>query len=184
MAHNFNDEDKQVREFKESMPFGVNKVQLTGAIAETSDNGKDYIEVGVVNADGVEDSARCYFVGGASNISFNTLRDIVVHQGKDEEEKAKLRDRVDAVKNSDELAEIVNEFIGGELWLTKYYDPSRTYTTKNGTFRSINKNVLGYEPKLKPELMPQPKTESTPFGEATTATDASSTVPSDDNWAK
>lgn len=183
MAHNFNDEDKEVREFTKSIPFGVTKVQLTGAVPETSENGKDYIEVGVVTEDGIEDAARCYFVGGASNISFNTLRQIIVHQGKDEEEKQKLRDRVDNVKNSDELAEILNEFTGGELWFTKYYDPSRTYTTENGTFRSINKNVLGYEPKLKPELMPKPKGETvdTPFGPAT---DASSNVPSDDSWAK
>lgn len=185
MSYNFGDKDKEVREFSESMPFGINVVQLMQVEAVTAENGKDYIELTVTSKDGIEDTARCYFVGGAVNISFNTLRQIAVHIAKDEEEKQAARDAVDATNNTEELAAYLNEkCIGGELWFTKYYDATRTYTTENGTFRSINKNVVGYEPKLKPELMPQKAPAggdaNFPGSEAATG-DAAANVPKD--WA-
>ena len=159
MSFNFDDETKQVREFKQTIPFGVSKVQCTGVLADVTEAGLDFIEIGVVNAEGIEDSARLWFTTPQSgNISFNVARAIAVHQGKTEEEKQKIGERVDGVKNSEELAEVLNDVCGngGELWFTKYYDPQRTYAGKDGQMRqSINKNVYGYEPKLKPELMPK-----------------------------
>lgn len=157
MAYNFNEEDKEVQEFNERIGFGRTKVQFQGAVAETTEQGKDYIEVMVMDSEGVEETARVWFVGGAAKISFNTLRQIIVHNGKDEAEKERLRQLADGAKDTSELADILNnECASGELWFTKYYDPSRTYTAADGsTRRSINKNIYGYEPKLKPELMPQ-----------------------------
>lgn len=192
MAFNFSDEDKEVREFQESLPFGVSVVQVTGAIADQNDNGKEFIEVGVVNEAGVEDSVKLWFTGGASNISFNTLRQIAVHCSDDEEAKAAARDRIDAVKDSQELADAISEICSGkQIWYTKYYDAQgRTYTNGYGTFKSINENIYSYEPKLKPELMPKPADEN---GEEITKdnvdkvfpgaekVDGSKTVP--DNWS-
>lgn len=188
MAHQFNDDEKEVREFSESIPFGITVVQVTGAIADVNQNDKEFIEVGVITEDGIEDSVRFWFTGGASNISFNNLRQIAVHCADTDELKEKARQAVDKVADSQELADVISDICNGKkVWFTKYYDPSRTYETENGTFRSINKNVVGYEPKLKPELMPQPKgnTVQTPFGEATDDTvdlNAANTVPGD--WAK
>lgn len=189
MAFDFKDEDKEVREFKESMSFGLHKVQLVGATAGETEAGKDFIELTIVNVDGVEDAARCWFTGGATNISFNTLRDIAVHVSKDEEEKQAARDAVDAMSNSEELADYLNEkCAGGELWFTKYYDAERTYQDRDGNVRrSVNKNVYGYEPKLKPELMPSndKDTLNKVFpGAETLKDDAAGTVPSGDSWAK
>lgn len=165
----FADDDKQVKEFSERIPFGVTKVQLM--LAESSPEGaeKEYIDIHVTTAEGLEDRARLWFTGGATNISFNTLRQIIVHGAQGDDQKAKARDAVDACADTDELVALINEkCIGGECWVTKYYDPSRTYENSAGeTKRSINTNIYGYEPKLKPELMPQ-KSGADLFHEAAT----------------
>lgn len=188
MAHQFNDDEKEVREFSDNIPFGITVVQVTGAIADVNQNDKEFIEVGVISENGVEDSAKFWFTGGASNISFNNLRTIAVHCAETDELKEKARQAVDAVKDSQELADLISEICTGKkVWFTKYYDAKgSTFTNEYGTFKSTNKNVLGYEPKLREDLMPQ-KTEDTPFGPATDVTpptDAASTVPKDADWAK
>lgn len=157
MSYAFKDGDKDAVERKEYMPFGVNTVTLLGATPGQTDAGKDYIELTVKNADGVEDNARVWFVGGASKYSFQTLQGIVVHSAKTPADKEKARMATEKCQSSDELADLLNsKSVGGELWLTKYYDPTRTYTNQSGEpKRSINTNVYAYEPKLKPELMPQ-----------------------------
>lgn len=194
MAHSFNDDEKEVREFAQSMPFGVNVVQVTGAIADQNAKGTDYIEVGVVNEQGVEDSAKLYFTGGASNISFNTLRQIAVHCAESEEDKETARQRVDAVKDSDELAAVISELCTGkQIWFTKYYAADgSTYTNEYGTFKSVQKSVLGYEPKERPDLMPnkesaddrdERKAGNDPLAGAEPASkEAADNIPSD--WAK
>lgn len=199
MSHEFNSEDKEVKDFNDRIGFGVHKVQLVSAEAGATEAGKDYVELTVVSGDGIEDKARVWFTGGASNISFNTLRQILVHSVKDEAKKGIVRDAVDAAKNTDELVVFLNKASGCELWLTKYYDPTRTYQNKAGvTKRSINTNLYGYEPKPKPELMPKddsqgqitrenvhevfPGGQDVPFESASDA--AGSTVPADDAWAK
>lgn len=190
MSYKFSDEDKQVREFKESMPFGVSEVQFVGAAPGETANGKEYVEVGIVNKDGVEDSVKLFFVGGAANISFNTLRDVAVHIAKDDAAKEKTRQLIDGVADVDELCSTLNELCAsGQIWFTKYYDAQgRTFTNQYGTFKSINKNIYGWEPKLKPELMPQKTDDNTELTKDNVA-DAfpgSSTEPANnipDNWA-
>lgn len=188
MAYDFNEEDKSVEDMAERMPFGVNRVELLEAIAGVTDAGKDYIELKVANDTGMEDSARVWFVGGASKYSFATLRQIAVHHAKDAD-KEKARMAVENCKNSDDLAALLNKMvIGGELWLTKYYDPINTYEREGNTYRSINKNLYGYEPKLKPELLDAPKAGNA--GDAVTdafpgaTAEASDAIPSDDAWGK
>ena len=186
MAYSFNDDDKEVREFAEQLPFGISVVQVTGAIADVNQNDKEFIEVGVVAENGVEDSAKFWFTGNAPNISFNNLRTIAVHCADTDEAKEKARQRIDAVKDSEELAAAISEICTGkQVWFTKYYDANGAmYTNDYGTFKSVQKNVLGYEPKLKPELMPKPANEQgDPLAGAEPASqDAADNIPSD--WAK
>ena len=192
MSYKLSKEDKEIKEFSEKLPFGVTKVQFTGAIAEETEAGKDFIEVGVVSKEGVEDSFRCWFVGGAANISFNNLHAIAVHQGKDEKEKAAIRDRMDNCETTDDIVDVLNDVCGngGELWFTKYYDPKRTYQGQDGnTYRSVNKNGYGYEPKEKPELMPKPQSDA-PQSSAVNETFPGAEqlnpaeIPGDDAWSK
>ena len=120
-----------------------------------TEGGKEYVEFTVIGKNEEEDTARVWFTTpAATNYSFNVIRQIIVHNTK-EENKDKARKAVDAVKTTQELVDLLNEkCLGGELWFTKYYNPTRTYENKAGeTKRSVDKNVYGYEPKEKPELM-------------------------------
>lgn len=160
----FTDEDKVEREFKESLPFGITVVKITGVLSDTAESGADFIEIGVQSEDGIEDEARLWFTGGATPISFNTVRDIAVHNQTDDKTKDAVREAFAKLKSSEELAELIaTKMIGQQAWFTKYYDPSRTYSGKDGTQRrSINKNILGYEPRLKENLMPTGQQELKP----------------------
>jgi hypothetical protein len=157
MSYNFSDEDKVETntEFTDRLPFGVNDVQLVGATASETEAGKDFIELTVTNADGIEESARVWFTGGASQYSFNTIKQIVVHNAKTEADKEKARQAVENCKDTDEMADLLNsKCVGGQLWVTKYYDPARTYTNTNGQKRrSINTNIYGYAPKVNEQLL-------------------------------
>lgn len=182
MAYQFNEDDKVEREFAEKLPYGVSKVQLVGATAGATDDEKDWIDLEITTEDGIEDTARVWFTGKAAPYSFNTLRQIAVHNGKDDAEKEKIREAVEACADSDALAELLNTKVaGGELWFTKYLDPSRTWTDNDGNVRqSVNKNVYGYEPKLKPELMPK---QAPLGGEQITDANVDKLFPGDDKPA-
>lgn len=157
MAYKFNDEDKaEMSDFPDRIPFGVNKVQLVGVTPNEADNGNVFLEVTVTDSAGTEETARLYFTDKAAPYSFNTLRQIVVHSAKTDSDKEKARQAIENTADSDEIAELLNtKCVGAECWFTKYYDPERTYEGKDGvTRRSINTNLYGYEPKERPELMP------------------------------
>lgn len=163
MAHKFTDEEKEVSERNSNyFGFGVHRVLFAGAIADVTEAGKEFIEVAFCDPDNseIEDTARVWFVGGASNISFNTLRQIYVHNAP-EDKKVDAGLSFDKVADSAELVDLMNDKLqGGELWFTKFYDAKgATYvSTRDGqTYKSTNKNIYGYEPKDRPDLMPAPK---------------------------
>lgn len=154
----FSDENKAVKEFDSNyFSFGVHKVQIL-LIEEGEYDGKAYLDFTIGDPDDGEktDVARMWFsTDQAINYSFNTLRTIYVHNAP-EDKKDAARDTIDGVADLEELVKVVSEkLIGGECWFTKYYSDTRTYTNKAGaTKKSVEKNIYGYEPKLKPELMP------------------------------
>lgn len=183
----FNDTDKLLKDiFDDRLEFGVHKVKMTVATAEKSDEGKEYIEIHIVGPkpDEIEDKARFYFVGGATNISFNEISRIIMHNTP-EAKKDAMKKKITALEDPEAMAALLNEVCtGGELWLTKYYDPKRTYTNAKGeTKKSVNTNLYGYEPKLKPELMPAPKVEANLEVPFESASDASATVPAKGDWS-
>lgn len=150
----FNDSHKQ--EYQRSFPFGVNKVKIIGFYLDKTDEGKEYVEVGFTNEDGsLEDTARVWFTTDKSaQFAFNTLRDILIHNVS-EENKDKARDAISKTPNTESLVELLNDKLKGkEMWMTKLFDKSRTYESNGQTFRSINKNIYGYEPEIDPSLMP------------------------------
>jgi hypothetical protein len=156
------DENKKVSEFNDSQWFGygVHKVQLgLFELGGTEEGEKEYIEITVMDPEDGEitDTARVWFTTeAAANYSFNALRQIYVHNAP-EKAKDAARDTFDAIPDTEKLVELLNEkLIGKEAWFTKYPSPTRTYVNQTGeTKKSIDKNVLGYEPKLKPELLPK-----------------------------
>lgn len=157
----FTDEQKQVKEFSQNwFGFGVHKVQI-GLVENggTEEGEKEYIEVTVMDPnDGeITDTARVWFTtDNAANYSFNTLRQIYVHNAP-EDKKDEARDTFDKVADTDEITALMNEkLIGKECWFSKYPSPDRTYQAQDGSVKkSIDKNIYGYEPKEKPELLPK-----------------------------
>lgn len=154
----FTKETKAVKEFSDAnwLGFGVHKVQIS-AIGLEEKGGKECVEVSVVGDNGEEDTAAVWFsTDKAANYSFNVLRQIYVHNAP-EDKKDAARDAMDACKDTTELVDKLQaKLIGGECWFTKYPDPTRTYQAQDGSIRqSVNKNIYGYEPKEKPELLPK-----------------------------
>lgn len=154
-----NDETKAVKEFNSGnwFGFGVHKVKIGLIELRETDDGKEFVEFTLLGDNDEEDTARMWLTSDkAVNFSFNVCRQIYVHNAP-EAAKDAARDTMDAVKDTKELVEKLNEkLIGGECWFTKYLDPTRTYEAADGTTKqSVNKNVYGYEPKLRADLMPK-----------------------------
>lgn len=155
----FTDENKEVKEFKDNyFSYGVHKVKIAFLEADQTDDGKEFIEVTVMDPEDEEltDTARVWFTTDkAINYSFNVLRGIYTHNAP-EDKKAEAGATFDAVTDLKELEKIMQKVVGGECWFTKYQDPTRTYPAADGSIRkSVNKNVMGYEPKLREDLLPK-----------------------------
>lgn len=181
----FSDEDKQVSDFTPGnyLGFGVHEVTIGQIEAGTTDADKEFVEFTVLGPNQEEDAARCWFVGGAANISFNTMRQIYVHCAP-EDKKTEAGLAFDSVADSDEAVTLMQKCVGKKCWFTKYQDPTRTYVGKDGvTRKSVNKNVLGYEPKLREDLLPKDaQKDALNAMEGKPATgDAAANVPED--WA-
>lgn len=173
--------------------WGVHRV-LIGEVENggTEEGEKEYVEVTVMDPDNgdITDKARVWFTTEAAQLySFNTLRNIYVHNAPEAKKEA-ARKEFDAVGDTTELCALMNlRLIGKECWFTKYPDPKRTYVGQDGvTRKSVNKNVLGYEPKVDERLMPRSDdkdalNETFPGAEKATG-DAVANIPGDDDWDK
>jgi hypothetical protein len=197
-----NEENKIVKEFSDKyFDYGVHKV-LVGdvTLGGTAEGEKEYIEVEVIDPGDLDitDKVRVWFTTDkAINYSFNLLRQIFVHCApEDKKDDAKIM--FDQIGDTDTLKQIMEKCKGRQIWFTKYPDPSRPYTNPAGeTKPGISKNIMGYEPKLKPELLPKDgkvnldalgigtEVKDVPFeskGDAP-GSKATNTVPSSDAWA-
>lgn len=192
MAYQFSDEDKVVNEFSDQnwFGFGVHKVKIGLIEHGETENGKEYVEFTVLGDNEEEDTARVWFTTQkAANYSFNICRQIYVHNAP-EAKKDEARDGFDALPDAEAMVAMMNEkLIGGECWFTKYPSPDRTYQAQDGSIKkSIDKNVFGYEPKLRTDLMPKDEQKSAlnalEGAEDITGTDAAAGIPGDDDWSK
>jgi hypothetical protein len=154
----FTAKDKEEVSFTEKFPYGVHQVVITGFDIKKADNGNEFVEVGFANMDGtIEDKCRVYFTEKARLYSFNTMRQIYVHNAPSDK-KELARKQVDAVPNLDNLVELMGSKKSLQAWVTKYQDPTRTYLGSDGrTYKSTNISIMGYEPKLNESLMPKPQ---------------------------
>ena len=72
--------------------------------------------------------------------------------------KDKARESFDALTDTNGIVELMNEKLAGKgkCWLSKYPSPDRTYEAADGSIRkSIDKNLTGWKPKERPELLPK-----------------------------
>lgn len=185
----FTDDTKAVTEFSDNnwFGFGVHEVTIGAIELGTTDKDQEYMEVTVLGDNEEEDTARVWFSSEkAANYSFNVLRQIYVHNAP-EKQKDAARDAVDAAKDTTELHELLQKLVGKKCWFTKYPSRDRTYIAKDGsTKKSIDKNIMGYEPKLQADRIPkddQKEDLNKTFPGAEPATgEAADNIP--DDWAK
>lgn len=180
----FTDETKEEKTNK-YFDYGVHRVLLGQfELGGEGEGEKEYIEITVMHPDDgdITDTARVWFTTDkAANYSFNVLRQIYVHNAP-KNAKDKARETFDAIPDTAKAVELLNEkLIGKEAWFSKYPSPTRTYTAQDGTIKkSVDKNVYGYEPKARPELLPENQSDSPLEGaEDVTGTEAAENIPSD-----
>lgn len=144
----FSENAKQ--ELNQFMGEGVHKVTILGVLPGASEStGSEYFEFGIQSEDGIIGEARVYWTEKAQQYSFNTIRDIFVHNTK-EENKEKVRAMVDAAKDTDELLKLCQEGLEGKEAWYKVEKSGSTYVNAQGeTKDSYNRNLYGYEPKMK-----------------------------------
>lgn len=153
----FNDEHKEEvsKGTGNYFGYGVHKVKIGLLEQGESKNGSEYIEFTLLGDNEEEATARLYFTDKSAKYSFNTARQIYVHNAP-EDKKQVARDTFDAVADTDELVKLFNDkLIGGECWFTKYQSRDRTYVDQQGvTRKSIETNIYGWEPQVQLDRLP------------------------------
>lgn len=147
----------------EYFDFGIHKVKIMLVeFGETEDKEpREFVDFTVTDeTETKEAKARLWFTTDkAIKYTFNIIRGIFVHNSA-EDKKQKIREKVDAVKDTKELNELCQLLVGKDAWLEVSEDPNRTYQDeKTGEQRpSINRNITGYEPTPKKVSAPAPAT--------------------------
>jgi hypothetical protein len=147
----FTDEDKVEKVFNNNyFGEGIFKVQIVSVKAGETDKGSEYFEFELVGEGGEEGNARVYFTEKAKPYSFNTIRAIFVHNAVNDAAKEKTRKAIDAVKDTDELLKLCEALRGKECWLLVEKTGEKYTSKSNGReYDQLNKNIYGYEPKMK-----------------------------------
>jgi|GEM_PF-1308175 hypothetical protein len=129
---------------------GVHEVIITSAEFFETDDQKIYLELGIMGSNDEQDTARLYFTDGAKKISLDTIRKILVHNAPDEETKDKIREAYKKITNLAQLNPFVLRLVDKQAWL-KIEKSDKTYTSKEtGEIKhSYNRNIYGFEPKMK-----------------------------------
>ncbi len=142
--------DNAKKELNQFLGEGVHKVTILGVLPGTSENtGSEYFEFGIQNEDGIIGDVKVYWTEKSEQYSFNTIRDIFVHNAKPEN-KEKVRAMVDAVKDTDELLKLCQDNLEGKEAWYKVEKSGTQYTNQAGELKdSYNRNLYGYEPQMK-----------------------------------
>lgn len=144
---------------------GVHEVIITSAEFFETDDKKVYLELGIMGSNDEQDTARLYFTEGAKKISLDTIRKILVHNAPDDETKDKIREAYKKITNLAQLHPFALRLVDKQAWL-KIEKSDKTYTSKEtGEIKhSYNRNIYGFEPRMKPTTQPtnEAKTEAVP----------------------
>lgn len=141
--------DEHKQEFSDNyFKVGVHKVTIQKVEFGKTQDDKEFAEFTVLGENGEEGTARIWFTTDAAiRYSFNTLRAIFVHNAP-KNKKDEMRDRIDSLKDTKDLAVVATGLSGKECWYSVYENPERTYVGNDGKERhSFDRNVYGYEPK-------------------------------------
>lgn len=149
--------------------MGVHKVKIMLVeFGKTEDKEpREFVEFTVV-ADTNEDleaKARLWFTTDkAIKYTFGIIRGLFTHNAPEDKKQA-IREKVDAIQDTDELDKLCQLLVGKEAWLEVSEDPTRTYTNEAGeTKPSINRNITGYAPTPKKVSAPAVEAKAAPAG--------------------
>jgi len=130
---------------------GVHEVMIVKAERGRTDSGKDYVEFTVEGQGGESGTARLWFTTeAASNYALSILAGIAVHNKKTEEDKNKVRTAFKDIKDTDVIDDkFLKKFEQMDAWYTVQQSDRQYINNKGETKYSYDKNIYGYEPKLK-----------------------------------
>lgn len=166
----FNDDHKKELN-NDYFEIGVHKVQIMLVEFNKTDDGREYVEFTVTDPETQtkEGKARLWFTTDkAIGYTFNIIRGIFVHNSPEAKKQA-IREKVDAVKDTDELDKLCQLLVGKEAWYEISEDDTRTYQNDKGdTKPSLNKNITGYEPTPRKVSAPaeEPATTAAPAADS------------------
>lgn len=129
---------------------GVHEVIITSAEFFETDDKKIFLELKLTGSNDEEGSTRLYFTEDAKKISLDTIRKILVHNASDDETKDKIREAYKKITNLAQLNPFALRLVDKQAWL-KIEKSDKTYTSKEtGEIKhSYNRNIYGFEPKMK-----------------------------------
>lgn len=129
---------------------GVHEVMITSAEFFETDDKKIFLELNIIGSNDEQDTARLYFTEGAKKISLDTIRKILVHNASDDETKDKIREAYKKVTSLAQLVPFTLKLVDKQAWY-KVEKSDKTYTSKEtGEIKtSYNRNIYGFEPRMK-----------------------------------
>lgn len=130
---------------------GVHEVLITAAEFFESDDKKIFLELKLTGSNDEEGSTRLYFTEDAKKISLDTIRKILVHNASDDETKDKIREAYKKVTSLAQLVPFTLKLVDKQAWY-KVEKSDKTYTDKEtGEIKTgYNRNIYGFEPRMKP----------------------------------
>lgn len=141
------------------------KIMLVEFAKTDEKEPREYVEFTVVHPDNedLEAKARLWFTTDkAIKYTFGIIRGLFTHNAPEDKKQA-IREKVEAVTDTDELDKLCQLLIGKDAWLEVSEDPTRTYTNDAGeTKPSINRNITGYKPTPKTVSAPAAETNAAP----------------------
>jgi len=164
MKVNLTDEDLSKRGNSNYFSEGVHEVLIQKAERGTTDAGKDYVEFTVIGHADEEGTARLWFSTEAgSKYALSIMAGVAVHNKQTEEEKAGVRTAFKAIDDTDKVD---TKFLAKFKEMDAFYmvqQSDRTYTNAQGeTKNSYDRNIYGYEPKMKAMTADQLISSGTP----------------------
>jgi hypothetical protein len=151
---NLTDEDLAPRGENNYFNEGVHEVLIDSAKRGKTDAGKEYVEFIVKGENGESDTARLWFTTEKScKYALSILAGIASHNKESEADKQKVRDAFKQITDTDQVDDkFLAKFENDHAFFT-VYKSDRTYEKDGETKHSYDKNIYGYSPKPKTDLV-------------------------------
>ena len=158
------DEDLATRTGGNYFSEGVHEVLIRKAERGTTAAGKDFAEITVLGHDDEEGTARLWFSTEAgAKYALSILSGIAVHNREGDAAKEKARATFKAITDTDEVDDkFLARFVEMDAWFLVQKSGGTYQNAEGETKDSYDRNIYGYEPKMKPMTAEQLISSGTP----------------------